>query len=64
MLERMDSAQVTTALDEDAAAAASAGITGTPAFELGRTGEELTRLEVASLDADEFRAAIDALLGR
>ena len=64
MLERVDSAQVTTALDEHAAAAASAGITGTPSFELGRTGEKLTRLEVASLDADEFRAAIDQLLGR
>jgi protein-disulfide isomerase len=60
----MSSQDVTDALQDDAAAAAAAGITGTPSFELGRTGGELTRLEVTSLDAAEFRAAIDELLGR
>jgi protein-disulfide isomerase len=60
----MSSQDVTDALQADADAAAAAGITGTPSFELGRTGGELTRLEVTSLDADEFRAAIDELLGR
>jgi protein-disulfide isomerase len=60
----MGAENVTDALQADAEASAAAGITGTPAFELGRTGGELTRLEVSSLDADEFRAAIDELLGR
>lgn len=60
----MSSQDVTDALQADADASAAAGITGTPSFELGRTGGELTRLEVTSLDADEFRAAIDELLGR
>jgi protein-disulfide isomerase len=60
----MSSQDVTNALQADADASAAAGITGTPSFELGRTGGELTRLEVSSLDAGEFRAAIDELLGR
>jgi protein-disulfide isomerase len=60
----MSSQDVTDALQADADAAAAAGITGTPSFELGRTGGELTRLEVTSLDADEFRAAIDELLAQ
>ena len=60
----MSSPDVTDALQADADASAAAGITGTPSFELGRTGGELTRLEVTSLDADEFRAAIDELLAR
>ena len=60
----MSSKDVTDALQADADASAAAGITGTPFFELGRTGGQLTRLEVTSLDAGEFRAAIDELLGR
>jgi protein-disulfide isomerase len=64
MQERMDSADVTAELRTHTDAAAAAGITGTPSFELGRTGGELSRLEVGSLEADEFRAAIDELLGR
>jgi protein-disulfide isomerase len=60
----MSSKDVTDALQADADASAAAGITRTPSFELGRTGGELTRLEVTSLDAGEFRAAIDELLGR
>jgi protein-disulfide isomerase len=64
MEEQMSSPGVTGALQADADAAAAAGITGTPSFELGRTGGRLERLEVSSLDADEFRAAIDELLGR
>ena len=60
----MSSQDVTDALQSDADASAAAGITGTPSFELGRTGGELTRLEVTTLDADEFRAAIDEQLAR
>ena len=62
--QRMGSSEVTNALQAHGDAAAAAGITGTPSFELGRTGGSLERLEVGSLDADEFRAAIDELLGR
>ena len=64
MQAAMSSQDVTDALQADADASAAANITGTPSFELGRTGGELTRLEVTSLDADEFRAAIDELLAR
>ena len=38
----MSSQDVTDALQADADASAAAGITGTPSFELGRTGGELT----------------------
>ena len=62
--QRMGSSGVTRALQADGDAAAEAGITGTPSFELGRTSGSLERLEVTSLDADEFRPAIDELLGR
>ncbi|HXV58938.1 MAG TPA: thioredoxin domain-containing protein [Gaiellaceae bacterium] len=64
MLAAMDTSAVSDKLAADGAAAEAAGVTGTPAFELGPTGGELTRLEVASLGAEEFRAAIDELLGR
>jgi predicted DsbA family dithiol-disulfide isomerase len=64
MLAAVDSEAVSARLASDGAAAAAANVTGTPAFELGPTGGELTRLEVASLGPEEFRAAIDELLGR
>ena len=38
-------------------------MTGTPAFLLGETGGELAALDIGSLAPEEFRAAIDELLG-
>ena len=56
------------ALDEriaDASAEANAnGIDSTPSFLLGRTGEELRRVEVESLGPEGIRDQIDALLAR
>jgi protein-disulfide isomerase len=44
------------------AQAQASGVTGTPAFELGRTGGKLRILQVTSLEPAQFRAAIEALL--
>ena len=50
-------------MDEAAAAAQADAVAGTPAFLLGETGGELSVLEISSLGPEEFRAAIDKLLG-
>jgi protein-disulfide isomerase len=63
MMDARDSAEVTAAIEEAAAAAQSDGITGTPSFLLGPTGGELAALAISSLGPEEFRAAIDELLG-
>jgi protein-disulfide isomerase len=63
MMDARDSAEVTAAMEEAAAAAQSDGISGTPSFLLGPTGGELEALAVSSLGPEEFRAAIDELLG-
>jgi hypothetical protein len=47
-----------------AAAAESAGVTGTPSFELGPTGGPMQRLAIDSLDTATFAAALDAQLAR
>jgi hypothetical protein len=46
------------------AAAAAAGIAGTPSFEVGPTGGRLQRVELQSLDANALRPALDAALVR
>jgi protein-disulfide isomerase len=63
MMDARDAAEVTAGMEEAAAAAESDGVTGTPAFLLGPTGGELETLAVSSLGPEEFRAAIDELLG-
>jgi len=63
MLEASDSAEVTAAIEEAAAAAQADGVTTTPSFLLGETDGELSPLEISSLGPEEFRAAIDELLG-
>jgi protein-disulfide isomerase len=62
MLAGRDSEAVTRAIAEAAAAANAAGVTGTPSFELGKTGGTLSPLEVSSLGPAEFKTAIDRLL--
>jgi protein-disulfide isomerase len=62
VLDGGHSAAVDTALAAAAGAATDAGVTGTPTFEVGRTGGVLARLEIASLDASAFRPALDRLL--
>jgi protein-disulfide isomerase len=64
MLEAAGSESVDTALAQHEERAGAAGITSTPSFQLGLTGGELAPLAVESLDAAEFRAAIDELLER
>jgi protein-disulfide isomerase len=49
---------------ESSAEASENGINSTPSFMLGRTGEELERIEVASLAPEGIRDQIEALLRR
>lgn len=44
------------------AAAAAAGISGTPSFEVGPTGGRLHPVEIESLEAEALRPALDAAL--
>jgi protein-disulfide isomerase len=64
MLADSDSPSVDSALAEAAAQARAVGVPGTPFFEAGPTGGTLTPLQVSSLDADPFRAALDELLAQ
>ncbi|HEU4449555.1 MAG TPA: thioredoxin domain-containing protein [Gaiellaceae bacterium] len=64
MLSAADSERVGAAMAEAAAQAEAAGVRGTPSFELGPTGGDLRPLQVTLLAPGEFRAAVDALLGR
>jgi protein-disulfide isomerase len=63
-LEERFSTPVSAQMARAAAAAESAGVTGTPSFELGPTGGPLERLAVDSLDAATFAAALDTQLAR
>ena len=49
-------------VERSAAAARAAGVSGTPAFQVGRTGGRLKLVEVESLEAAALRPAIDAAL--
>jgi protein-disulfide isomerase len=51
-------------LERFAAAAKAAGVQGTPAFQVGPTGGQLERVEVASLDPEGIVPAIEAALAR
>jgi hypothetical protein len=62
MIDGSDGVEVTAALDDSAVAGQRDGVTATPTFLLGKTGGELSRLEITSLGPEEFRAAIDQLL--
>jgi protein-disulfide isomerase len=54
--------QLTNALVADSQAAASAGLSGTPSFMIGRTGGRLQKLEYASLtDPASFESAVDSV---
>jgi protein-disulfide isomerase len=63
MMEARDSAEVTATIEESAAEGQADQVSGTPSFLLGETGGDLQKLQVSSLGPDEFRAAIDQLLG-
>jgi protein-disulfide isomerase len=55
--------QFTNVVTADAQAANNAGFTGTPSFQIGRTGGHLQKLEYQSLsDPSSFESAIDKLL--
>jgi protein-disulfide isomerase len=51
-------------LERHAAAARAARVSGTPAFQIGRTGGPLRSVELRSLDPEGLRPAIDAILAR
>jgi protein-disulfide isomerase len=53
---------VDTELDAARALAQAAGVQGTPAFQIGRTGGPLERVQPKSLDPEGITPAIDALL--
>ena len=62
-LDDRNSAEIGSLLAEHIQFAAENGITSTPSFQIGKTGGELRRLDVTSLDAGAMRPAIDELLG-
>lgn len=63
MLERAPA--MTPQLNAAQAKATAEGIQGTPSFEVGPTGGQLSRVQIASLDAEALRPAIEsALSGR
>ena len=64
MLADRDSAAVTARIAAAGRDATRAGISSTPAFQIGRTGGTLSTLEFTSLDPEEFTAAVDEQLGR
>lgn len=64
MLARRDSAAVSGEIAAIAQAASRAGVSGTPSFGIGPTGQALQPLRVSALGPAQFRAAIDDRLGR
>lgn len=58
------SGATTRAIAQNARAAQVAGVGGTPAFQVGRTGEPLRLVRVTSLDPAGIRPALDAALAR
>jgi protein-disulfide isomerase len=55
--------EFTNTITTDAQAANNAGFTGTPSFLIGKTGQQMQKLEYASLtDPSSFESAIDKLL--
>ena len=60
--DRRDDASVDRELAQSSAAAQAAGVRGTPAFQLGRTGGKLELVVLRSLGPEGIRPAIDALL--
>jgi protein-disulfide isomerase len=58
-----NNAQFTNTITSDAQAANNAGFTGTPSFLLGKSGEQMQKLEYSSLsDPSSFESAINGLL--
>jgi protein-disulfide isomerase len=62
LLQGTSSAAVERELAAAERSAQIAGISGTPSFQVGRTGGALRPLSVSSLDASAFRPALDELL--
>jgi Thioredoxin len=62
MLTERSSAAVAGAAAEGQQAAREAGVTGTPSFQIGRTGGMLQPLRVSALSASAFRPALNAAL--
>ena len=61
MMEGRDSSEVAAAIGEAQAGAQAAGVSGTPSFEIGKTGGEMTHVQGAQ-PIDEFRQVLDGLL--
>jgi protein-disulfide isomerase len=61
MMDDRESAEVAAAMAEAQGAAQAAGVSGTPSFEIGKTGGEMTQLQGAQ-PIDEFRQVLDGLL--
>ena len=51
-------------IERDASAARAAGVSGTPAFQVGRTGGRLELVAMSSLEPEGTLPAVDAALGR
>lgn len=64
LLDARWNGSIETAMKRDAEAARTAGIRGTPSFQIGRTGGALERVELTSLGADGIVAVIEQVLAR
>lgn len=64
MLAARQSDATTATIQQMAARADVSGVNGTPSFEAGLTGRQLSRVELTSLEPDGIRPALDALLSR
>jgi protein-disulfide isomerase len=62
MLSERSSTGVADAAVESQQAARDAGVTGTPSFQIGRTGGTLRPLRLSALDASAFRSALNSAL--
>lgn len=61
MMDERDSAAVATAMANAQGAAQSAGVTGTPSFEIGKTGGSMSQLQGAR-PLEDFRQVLNSLL--
>jgi len=63
MMDRRGSAEVAAVIGNAQAAAQAANVTGTPEFEIGKTGGPMTQLQGAR-PFEDFRSVIDGLLAK
>ncbi|HEV2353059.1 MAG TPA: thioredoxin domain-containing protein [Puia sp.] len=59
-----NSSAIAQQISQAASAFSQAGFTGTPSFQVGKTGGQMTTLKWTSLTTDQFTGPLDSLLGQ